>query len=356
MRNFAIAILLSMIVWSCKPVEEEKKETPVVYSSLKILSDQDTLYMNANGESRQFNLVGTILNTSEKTISNSGFMTEIQYTVRTVDTVYQTVNTTSAQWVSTNSSIASVSNGMVVAHNPGYVTITASIGQTYSNKLNVNVRAVNTAPGLSLNPPLAILIFQNSVVVSGNVQQNARLSISESNSGYQQNNIAYNADGTFSNNVTGLNQGTRFISARAANVNDTTKFTDRVKTVIYYQPNTPEANAIVGNWIGTTLGKNFNFSIEHSVIPTRYDIAGKIDIQFEGVGMVKDIDLIGLINSNGSISISLSKSYQGFSISGKMDGYFHSTGTGSGTYSAQATKSGWPRVSFNDKWTAVKAP
>ncbi|MFA6457081.1 MAG: hypothetical protein WCW40_09690 [Bacteroidota bacterium] len=153
-----------------------------------------------------------------------------------------------------------------------------------------------------------------------------------------------------------MNQGSRIIVVRATNPNNASLYSERQKTVIYYEPFTVQADAIVGNWLGTTLGKNFNFSIARSPIYFRYDIEGKLDIQFEGVGLVRDIDLLGVLNNNGTISASLSKSYNGFSISGKFDGHFKTTGTGEGSYSAKAEKSGWPKISFKEKWTAVKLP
>jgi hypothetical protein len=101
---------------------------------------------------------------------------------------------------------------------------------------------------------------------------------------------------------------------------------------------------------------DFNFNISKSVIFSRYDINGHIDIQFEGIGVVRDITLTGVVNSDGTISASLSKSYEGFSISGSFSGYFKTTGTGQGSYSASAKKTGWPALSGTADWTAVKKP
>ena len=90
------------------------------------------------------------------------------------------------------------------------------------------------------------------------------------------------------------------------------------------------------------------------------DISGKIDIDFKsiglGLGLVNDINLLGALNNDGTINVALSKETQGFKISGTFTGHFTSTGTGKGTYSAQAVRTGWPKISFNDVWTAVKAP
>ncbi len=38
---------------------------------------------------------------------------------------------------------------------------------------------------------------------------------------------------------------------------------------------------------------------------SRYDINGHIDIQCDGIGLVKDIILTGIVNSDGTINVSL---------------------------------------------------
>ncbi|MFZ4619564.1 MAG: hypothetical protein ACOYNS_03320 [Bacteroidota bacterium] len=359
MKKLLTLFVLCIAFSSCEKLVEETEES-VNYSMLAMQPDRDSIFINANNETWTVTLIGTVLNTSERTLSNSGLMTDARFTVTTVDTSYEVVDVKKALWISSNSSVASVSNGVITGKSPGYASITAKIGNTVTDPLNVNVRAVNTAPGLSLDPPPAILIFENFTTVSGTVQSLSKLSVREPQSGFYNAAVPYSASGAFNTTVTGLNQGIRTITVSAANSADTTKFSERTKIVAYYQPNTPGANTIVGNWLGTTLlttlKKQFNFSIANSIIPTRYDITGKLDIQFEGVGLVQDIDLIGVLNSNGTISASLTKSYQGFTINGKFSGYFKTDGTGQGDYSAQATKSGWPKISFSDKWTAVKLP
>jgi hypothetical protein len=53
---------------------------------------------------------------------------------------------------------------------------------------------------------------------------------------------------------------------------------------------------------------------------SRYNINGHIDIQFDGIGLVKDIVLTGIVNSDGTINVSLTQSYQGFTVSGNLKG------------------------------------
>jgi hypothetical protein len=350
---FSALILLA----GCSPVEEETDPLPV-YDLLQIQPRMDSVFLAENNESRQFTIVGSLLNVTERTITNKGVISSTKYIVREVDTVLQYVDPGMATWRSSNPSVATVSRGLVTGKSPGTALITTSIGDVVSPPVVVNVRAVHTAPGLSLDPPDFIFILQNFTSVSGTVQNGAILRVTEPNSGFNAPNVSYSSNGAYSQQVTGLKEGINVITVRATNPNDATKYTERSKGVVYFAPNTIGANAIVGNWLGTTLGKNFNFTISNSVIPTRYDISGTIEIDFKSVGLglgtVKDINLTGILDHNGSINVALSKEVQGYKISGTFKGNFSSAGTGKGSYSAQAVKSGWPKISFNDVWTAVK--
>jgi hypothetical protein len=353
--NFIFAALcLSCWIISCTtPSEEEKK----VYAlaGLELLPHPDTLYLSPN-ETRTLNLRGMSVNTSQQTTSNSGVITDVTYTVTTTDTTTQSIPPGDATWSSSNTGVATVSQGVVIAHNPGTANISATVSGVATKPLPVNVKAVNTAPGLSLDPPQTSVTFKNSITVSGNVQQLATLIITESSSGHNNTNVSYDANGKFSENITGFITGYRTITATARNPAQTNLSTTRYKYVYYYQYLSPQADSICGDWIGTTLGKDFGFNISKSIIFSRYDINGHIDIQFEGIGVVRDITLTGVVNNDGTIDASLSKSYEGFSISGSFTGYFKTIGTGEGSYRAGAKKSGWPTLSGSADWTAVKKP
>lgn len=349
-----LIVCLSCCIISCTtPPVEEKKD--LALAKLEIFPHPDTLYMFVN-ETQTLNLRGMKVNTSQQTTTNSGIITEVTYTVTATDTTTQAVGLGDATWSSTNNSVATVSQGVVTARSAGTANISAAVGNVSSIPLLVNVKAVNTAPGLILDPPQTSLIFENSISVTGNVQQQTKLLITEASSGHNDTAVSYDANGTFSERITGLVTGYRPINVTAQNRNLPNLSTTRFKYVYYYQYLSPEADSICGDWIGTTLGSNFNFNISRSVIFSRYDINGHIDIQFEGIGVVRDITLTGVVNSNGTIAASLSKSYEGFSISGSFSGYFKTTGTGQGSYGASAKKTGWPALSGTADWTAVKKP
>lgn len=352
--NFCIAIVwMSCWIISCTPAPKEVNVTK--FATVEILPHPDTLSMYVN-ETQSLNLRGIIVNTTQQTITNSGIITDASYTVTSTDTTTQAVAPNEAIWYTSNNAVASVVQGVVTARFPGSTYISATIDNVRTIPLLVIVNAANTAPGLILDPPQTSLIFENTIVVSGNVQQQAKLLISEPSSGYNNANVPYDANGNFSQQISGLVVGYRTINATAQHPTQANLSTTRFKYVYYYQYLSPAADSIVGDWLGTTLGSNFNFTISKSVIFSRYDINGHIDIQFEGIGLVRDITLVGVVNSNGTIAASLSKAFEGFSISGNFTGYFKTTGTGEGSYGASAKKTGWPALSGTAGWTAVKKP
>jgi hypothetical protein len=353
MKTFFVCLILSAgcLWWGCQPAEVEK--STVDLASLEIVPNPDTLNMIVNG-SQSFGLRGTSVATSEQTISNSGIITDANYVVTNSDTTTEVVNVDDAVWSSSNTSAATVSQGVVTAQGVGLASITASVGSVTSHPLLVSVRAVNTAPGLTLDPPQYSLIFISSVTVSGNVQQQATLIISEASSGHNNLNVAYSSSGSFADLINGLTPGLRTIVATAENKIQPSLATTRYKYVTYYPYLSPSADSICGDWLGTTLGQNFNFTISKSQIYLRYDISGHIDIEFAGLGLVRNITLTGIVNPDGTINVSLMQTYQGFTISGSLTGYFITTGTGEGNYHASASKSGWPSLSGSAAWTAVK--
>lgn len=346
------AIVCSLMVACTLP--QDIQQTTYDLSALEIVPRPDTLFLSVN-DSRALNLRGSSVNVSERRMSNSGIMTDVSYTVRSVDTVTQSIPVTDANWSSSNTSVVTVVSGTVTAKGPGMATVTASVGKTQAAGILVNVKAVATAPGLLLNPPSYTITFQNFINVSGTVQVPATLAISEPASGFNDASVAFKSTGEFSENVTGLVKGLRTITAVARNINTPALATTRQKYVLYYPYLGAEADSICGAWVGTTLGGNFNFNIQKNALLLRYDITGHIDIQFDGIGVIRDIQLTGIIDKDGTIDATLpQQTYQNFSVSGSFTGHFKTVGTGEGNYSAAAQKSGWPPLSGNAGWTAVK--
>ena len=145
--------------------------------------------MEAN-RSHTLSLRGISIDTSQQTMTNSGVITDASFTVMTTDTSTTPYPSDGAAWSSSNTAVATVSNGVVTAHTAGYANISASVGNVSAAPVVVSVNAVNTAPGLSLDPPLVSLIFRDTIAVTGNVQQQATLIISESSSGHNNPNVS----------------------------------------------------------------------------------------------------------------------------------------------------------------------
>ncbi len=359
MKTFPLFLIASVCgwVWGCTPLTQNQpaNNQGLNIVVLEILPHPDTLNMGVN-ESQTLSLRGTRIDTSQQTMTNSGVITDASLTVMTTDTTTAPFPSDRASWSSSNTMVATVSNGIVSALNPGYAVITATVGTVSAAPVFVSVKGANTAPGLTLDPPLVSVIFRDTITVTGNVQQQAILIITESSSAHNDTNVPVDANGNFSETIVGLLAGYRTIVAAAQNPHQPSLATTRYKYVCYYQYLSAAADSICGNWLGTTLGRNFNFTISKSIIYSRYDISGLIDIQFEGIGLVKGVVITGIVNSDGTINASLSQSYQGFAISGYLKGYFKTTGTGEGSYGAAANKSGWPALNGSADWTAVKEP
>ncbi len=353
-RQWIVAVLCGLI-FACTPQQEEEKKTYNL-SGLEIVPHPDTLFLNVN-DARLLNLRGSSLSISERTMSNTGIMTGVSYTVRSVDTVTQSIPSSDATWSSSNPNVASVSQGTITGRGAGMATISAVVGNVPAQGVLVNVKTVNTAPGLLLDPPSYSITFQNFVKVTGVVQVPATLEIAEPVSGFDDTNVPFTTDGVFSETVTGLVKGLRTITAVARNVNNPALATTKQKLVLYYPYLGAEADSICGAWVGTTVGRNFNFNIQKNALLLRYDITGHIDIQFDGIGVIRDIELTGIIDKDGTINAVLpQKSYENFSVSGSFTGHFKTVGTGDGNYRASAQKSGWPKLSGDADWTAVKTP
>jgi hypothetical protein len=350
--SFFLAALIFALLCGCMQ-NNATPQTTTTLAALEIIPHPDTLNMGVNA-TQTLSLRGTTVDSTQQTSTNTGILTEAGFTTMSVDTSTTPFPSNQAVWTSSNTGVATVTNGVVTAVSAGYSNIAAAVGNTIALPVLVSVQTVNAAPGLSLDPPEFSVIFRDTVSVSGNVQQQAILNISEASSGYNTKNVPYDVNGNFAETIVGLQTGFRTIVATAENSHQTTLTTTRNKYVYYYQYLSPAADSICGNWVGTTLSMNFNFTITKSIIYSRYDINGHIDIQFPGIGFVRNITLTGIVASDGTMNASLTQTYQGFTISGFLKGYFETVGLGAGSYGASAKKTGWPTLSATADWTAVK--
>ncbi len=347
-----IAYLL--ISSSCELLNKKPQSQLYNFSTLEINPRLDTLYLSSNNDSRTLRLSGLVVNTSTRTMSNTGLVSSAEFTVTTIDSSYQPLDNNEASWTSSNASVATVSAGTVTGKSPGFAQITASYRNLTTPPVVVRVKLAETQPGLSLDPPDFVITLQNQASVSGFVQIGAVLSVSEPNSGFAINNLTYDGDGHYATLVTGLNPGLRAITVRATHPTRSDLFTERYKLVYYLTFGSGAADSLTGLWRGTTYGHDFYFTVSKNSLLNRYDISGTIDLQFAGYGLVREIQLVGIVNGDGTINQQVSGTAEGFTISGSMTGYFKTLGTGEGTIAAKATRTGWPDLGFRADWTAVK--
>jgi hypothetical protein len=309
---------------------------------------------STNTETRSLNLRGVYTDETETTVTNTGVITNSGFTIVTIDSTYRDINAADAEWYSSNNAVVQVVKGILTARTPGFAFVWAQIQNVVSDSVLVNARVADTAPGLILDPPDVIVIFQNSIVVSGTVQAYSVLRIQEPTSGYLNPNVSYNDTTGFHETVTGLSPGIRIIHVTAQHPTRADLFTTKDKCVYYYTYGSQEADSIVGPWHGECFGRPLNFIVSKDPILPRYGISGTLDIQFLGYGVIQDVDIRGPINSNGDINLNVSKSTQGYSISGSLTGHFRNTGQAQGIITAQMKKSGWPDLGFRESWWAEK--
>jgi hypothetical protein len=270
------------------------------------------------------------------------------------DTVLIDVHSSSAEWHSSNTAVVQASQGMFISHAPGLSYVWAKYQNTNSDSLLISVRAPETAPSLTVDLPDASLIFRDTIVISGTVQKYALLRIDELTTGYAQSNISSNVDGTFQVTIPDLVAGLRIFSITAQNPTRSDLKTTLLKLVLYYSYGSAGADSITGQWIGECEGRPINFYVSKNQILSRYDITGVLDIQFMSYGVVQGINLIGAVNSDGSMNLTASKSYQGITVSGALSGQFHTTGKADGSVSTEISSSLLPTVTATATWWALK--
>ncbi|MBU0561485.1 MAG: Ig-like domain-containing protein [Bacteroidetes bacterium] len=339
--------------------EEKLNRTSEYLAGLSLDYSYDTLALTVNDSPKQLTLLGKYLKVKETIVLNTGIIQSKEMRTVSVDSSFEIISAKNAQWFSSNGSVAAVSNGKVTPLSSGTTGVYAKFQNVNSDTLTIRVQENNSAPALYIDPPQTTLIFQNQVNVSGDVQiinsggNQTKLLVSEPRSGFN-TRIDFNSLGEFNFTVNNLSDGLSIIDLVAEHPIESNLKTVRNKTVIFLSYLSSSADSIVGTWKGTSLNRTFYLEISKSILFQRYDVSGTIDIKFQALGYVKDVEVIGLINRDGTIDLSLSKDYEGFKISGAMKGYFSGTGFSEGYYSGKAEKSGWPKLSFKEDWTARK--
>jgi hypothetical protein len=355
MKNIIPAFILVVCFLGCKK-NADTPDVETTIAKLYLSPKPDTVYLDATDrETKDLKLSGIFLDKTKKTVSNTGVITHSEFIVISIDSNYRTINATDADWISSNANVQIIRHGTMRAEIPGTTLVWAQYQGMTSDTLIVNARMHDVAPGLALNPSNDIFTLQNFVQIQGTVQRFSRLRMSESISGFVDTNVTYDADGNFNRTVTGLVPGKSTIVVKAYHNTRDDLVTTRTRNVYYFNFGSLTADSIVGNWRGECGGKPIVFSISKNQYLPRYDISGTIDIQCYGYGLIQDVVLWGIVNNDGSMSITATKEFEGFSVSGTLKGKFRSVGTGDGSLAGSLRKNGWIDFSFNESWWAKKS-
>jgi hypothetical protein len=354
MKTLQITFVSCLLLCGCMTQSPVPADTAVL-TKLFLSPKPDTIFISATDkETKDIGLNGIYLNKTEKTVSNSGLITHAEFTVTTIDSLYRQVNVNDAQWFSSTNNVIMSKRGTIRAELPGIACIWAECQGIWSDTIVVSSRVRDVAPGLVLNPSDDIFTFQNSVQITGTVQLLSRLRMQESNSGFTDTNVLFDLNGNFNRTVSGLKPGKSTIVVKAFHNTRDDLVTTRTRTVYYFDFGTIMADSIVGRWSGECGGKAIVFTISKNQYLPRYDISGTIDVQCYGYGIIQDVLLWGIVNNDGSMNLSATKEFDGFTVSGALNGRFQSTGYGKGTISGSLKKAGWIDFPFNESWWAKK--
>lgn len=334
-----------LIFTACEEPTENIDDTrePI---TIFLASEVDTLLLLVNN-TYTLTVQGIFAETSENTVINSGVKAEASYTYLITDTIAESINVSRPNWYSSNQSIATVSAGKITGHAAGIAEIWAVIGEIFSDTLVVVVSSPQLPPELILDPPLVQLVFQDSTTVSGRVT--AELDVTLTVAG---DTIEYNENGEFST-VVALVTGENDIRVVAIN-NANGLSTNKSKLIIFYQL---DQAGITGYWEGETLTRPFSFNIIE--LFGVYVIDGTMTVDFTMLGgplIVQDIIIAGQVNEDGTIDASLRQEWQGFTITGTLNGIFLDSGTAEGSYGVKIKKDGWPTASVSATWWAKRPP
>ncbi|NQU27670.1 MAG: hypothetical protein HQ528_05225, partial [Candidatus Marinimicrobia bacterium] len=307
-----------------------------------LVTEVDTILLLVNN-TYTLAVQGIFAETSENTVINTGVLAEASYTYLVTDTITESIDTSRPDWYSANQTVATVAAGKITGRAAGTTEIWAVIGEVFSDTLVVVISSPQLPPELILDPPPVQLVFQDSTTVSGRVT--AGLDVTLTVAG---DTIDYNENGEFST-VVSLVTGENDILVVAIN-NANGLSTTKSKLIVFYQL---DQAGITGYWVGETLTRPFGFDI-YELLGT-YVIDGTMMVDFTMLGgelVVQDIIIFGQVEEDGAINASLSKEWDGFTITGTLEGIFLDSGMAEGTYGVKIRKEGWPTASASATWWA----
>jgi hypothetical protein len=342
-----IFVFLALAGYSCEETTgpDEDDLHPI---ALQLVAEVDTLLL-LTGHDYNLNVQGIFAESSENIITNSGVLTDANFTYITTDTIFSVINSSQAAWHTSDTDVARVTAGKITGAAPGLAVIWAELDNAVSDSLPVIVSSPQLPPYLIIDPPPTKLIFQNHADVSGWVT--AGLNVGLTLNGVS---LEYDDKGRFNEGII-LDEGSNTFEVIAINP-DNSMTTTKTKHYIYY----PIAAAgITGHWEGQTLTSPFARPFEFDLYELGgiYIITGTMSIDATMLGgplYVQDVIIFGLIDENGSIDVSLSRDSEGILVTGFLNGVFLSTGTAEGEFGVTIAIEGWPTATAKAGWTAER--
>jgi len=311
-------------------------------AALELESSSDTLLILA-GNQFTFNVIGSFIEVTENTISNSGAIIDTYFVDITSNTTEEIIDGSILDWFSSNSSVASVNKGTITAVSKGNARIWAEKDDISSNSIIVKVNEPDLPPELVLAPPPFQLVFEDTTTIKGWVTPGMNLTLAINN-----DSIDPSISGHFEHGVS-LATGVNEFKIKATN--NANGLSSSGKKIITYL--TFDEAGITGSWHGETLTRPFAFEISN--YSGTYIIDGTLTVDVTILGgpmVVQDIIIAGLIYADGTIDATASLDDFGFIVTGTLDGIFLDSGTSQGEYSLKIKKEGILSVSAKASWTA----
>ncbi len=348
MRGFIkllyLSLILALLIFpACEEPDEDiddSREPLAIF----LVTEVDTLLLLAD-DTYTLAIRGIFTETSEYTVTNSGVFADTSYVYFVTDTLAESISASRPDWYSSNTAVATVSDGEIEGHAAGTAEIWAVIGEIISDTLVVVVTSPQLPPELILDPPPVQLVFQDNATVSGRITSGLDVTLTVAG-----DTIDYTENGEFST-VVSLNVGENDIRVVAVN-NENGLSTTKSKLIVFYQLDNA---GITGYWEGETLTRPFGFEIYEFL--GVYVMDGTMTVDFTMLGgplIVQDIIIAGQVNEDGAIDASLSREWEGFTVTGTLEGIFLDSGTAEGSYRVQISKEDWPTATAGATWWAKR--
>lgn len=340
-KNRLFIIIILFFIWACDKEIPEFKDL----QSLQIHPSYDTIQIYENNYYKELGLTGIFENEVTNTIYNKGVISVAKYTITSVKTSYSGISNKHAVWYSTNEEVAIITDGRIIPYGKGYTDIFAEINDIRSDTITVEVLQVNEVPEIIIFMPLIVLVFEDSVIISGRTIENSNIEI--------QNAIIISDDeGNFSYTYNNLSEGINIIEIFVYNPNDEAIYNKKNITINYIPYKSQLASEIAGRWIIMLENDTFNFEITKD--NSEYIFEGTINTEFELLGEIENIYFSGRVMEDGSLDAIINYTQDDIKLIGDITAQFTSTTALQGEVKISAVQKGWIELIYSNIFSGMK--